>query len=305
MSRNQITETVRKRISGRQFYKCANKPDIDLKGLENYTCPMWNQMGDNKGSFDESGFDIDHIEEFSISQNNDDSNLQALCKSCHIVKTKRFMSGNKNKTIVRKSIAIADDDIEEVNEDDTDIDAEIEFDTDYINIDKKINNQEDRLSNGMKFIIWFIDENYYSILPPYKISSRSIKNAYQTWCTENDVQYNSSQLIYELEKIGISKPKQLRLAGKKKFCCIINPSKIRDKIRKYIKDPKWNYDFDQEKDKYSDTECDSDASNSDTESISTVSTTSKYKTKSKVKTSKAKARLKVKSNVSPIRICLG
>lgn len=98
MSRLFLTESVKKRICGKQYYKCANKPGLNLTGLELYICPLWNQNGDNKGSFDESGYNIDHIEEFSINQNNDESNLQALCIMCHAVKTKRFLSNSMSKS---------------------------------------------------------------------------------------------------------------------------------------------------------------------------------------------------------------
>lgn len=86
-----ITEAMKRYIAGKQYYKCANKPFTEkYKSLENYNCPLW-EKSENKGSFDQSGFEIDHINEFSISQNNTEENLQALCKSCHSVKTKKFL----------------------------------------------------------------------------------------------------------------------------------------------------------------------------------------------------------------------
>ena len=87
----KVTESVKKRIAGKQFYTCGNKPHSNLKGLENYLCPLW-QKSIKSGSFDESGYEIDHIQEFAISGNDSEDNLQALCKSCHSVKTKRFMN---------------------------------------------------------------------------------------------------------------------------------------------------------------------------------------------------------------------
>src|ERR1044071_8411257 len=96
MTSRNVSEATKKNIAGKQFYKCANKPGISLRGLANYECPLWNKNGENKGSFDESGYEIDHIKEYSISKNDNIKNLQALCKMCHIVKTKRFgMSKNK------------------------------------------------------------------------------------------------------------------------------------------------------------------------------------------------------------------
>lgn len=95
MSR-RITNATRKKIAGRQSYKCANRPKSNLKGLENYKCPLW-QKQEDRGSFDESGFEIDHIIEHCLTADDSDDNLQALCKSCHNVKTKRFNSESKRQ----------------------------------------------------------------------------------------------------------------------------------------------------------------------------------------------------------------
>lgn len=92
MTSRNISESVKKRVAGKQYYKCANDPKSDTRGLENYECPLWAKKGDNKGCFDESGYDIDHIKEYSKTKNNSEKNLQALCKSCHSVKTKRFLN---------------------------------------------------------------------------------------------------------------------------------------------------------------------------------------------------------------------
>ena len=72
MSRT-ISEATKKRIAGIQYYKCKNSPGSNLKGLENFNCPLW-KVTDHPGSFTESGYDIDHIEELSISSNNSVSN---------------------------------------------------------------------------------------------------------------------------------------------------------------------------------------------------------------------------------------
>jgi len=88
----KLTDAIKKRIAGNQYFKCANSPDITLKGLGKYKCPLWEKHGIIKGSFDASGYDIDHIIEFSITGNDSDENLQALCPSCHRVKTGIFLS---------------------------------------------------------------------------------------------------------------------------------------------------------------------------------------------------------------------
>lgn len=75
MVKRKIPESIKKRVAGRQRYTCAT--------ISNYTCPL------NKMPFDESGYEIDHIKELRHGGTNDISNLQALCPSCHRVKTLR------------------------------------------------------------------------------------------------------------------------------------------------------------------------------------------------------------------------
>jgi hypothetical protein len=86
--RKSIPVSIQKRLD-EKYKQCANHPD-DNK-IKDYDCPMWIIYG---GYFDESGYEIDHIDEFSKTRNNDFENLQLLCHSCHAVKTKLFM---KNK----------------------------------------------------------------------------------------------------------------------------------------------------------------------------------------------------------------
>ena len=79
MVKRKVSESVKKQVAGRQRYTCAT--------ISNYTCPM------NKKPFDESGYEIDHIQELRHGGSNDIANLQALCPSCHRVKTTRNSSG--------------------------------------------------------------------------------------------------------------------------------------------------------------------------------------------------------------------
>ena len=87
-TRTTITQKKKDIIITRQHNKCANTPYNPAINLFDYKCPFWIY---NYGNFDKSGYDIDHIEEFSITQNNELENLQALCHNCHAVKTKKFM----------------------------------------------------------------------------------------------------------------------------------------------------------------------------------------------------------------------
>ena len=94
MSR-RLTQAQKKFIAGEQRFKCNNRPNSTLIGLDEYECPLWKAGGEDKGIFDASGYDIDHITEWSISKDDSLNNLQALCISCHKVKTKKFMMNKK------------------------------------------------------------------------------------------------------------------------------------------------------------------------------------------------------------------
>lgn len=72
----KVSDSQKKRVAGRQRYRCA-------ASVSNYSCPL------NGEPFDESGYEIDHIQELRDGGSNDISNLQALCPMCHRVKTTR------------------------------------------------------------------------------------------------------------------------------------------------------------------------------------------------------------------------
>lgn len=95
-----VTVSVKKQVAGRQSFKCANNPKNKLRGLHDYLCPLWITTGSNRGCFDESGYEIDHITEHCLTGNDNITNLQALCSSCHKVKTKRF--NQTNRKIINK-----------------------------------------------------------------------------------------------------------------------------------------------------------------------------------------------------------
>lgn len=89
-----LTGTQKKNVVSRQSYKCANKPGSNC--IKDYECPIWKSRD---GIFDESGYEIDHIIEFSVGGSDELENCQALCLCCHRVKTIRFLiNRNKQKT---------------------------------------------------------------------------------------------------------------------------------------------------------------------------------------------------------------
>jgi hypothetical protein len=47
MSR-KVTESLKKKVAGKQFFKCANKPGSNLKRLEDYQCPLWKISGEDQ-----------------------------------------------------------------------------------------------------------------------------------------------------------------------------------------------------------------------------------------------------------------
>jgi len=75
-NRPQISSERKLYVAGSQHFKCAGDPSF---------CPMWKLNG---GSFDISGFEIDHVEPWHKSYRNDRAILQALCHSCHALKTR-------------------------------------------------------------------------------------------------------------------------------------------------------------------------------------------------------------------------
>ena len=88
---------VKKAVLEKQGFKCANNPFVKQLIMQGYECLLWRFNG---GSFDEAGYEFDHIDEYSITFNNNVSNIQALCPNCHSVKTKNFM---KNKGLFTSS----------------------------------------------------------------------------------------------------------------------------------------------------------------------------------------------------------
>jgi 5-methylcytosine-specific restriction endonuclease McrA len=85
MSKRKVTESVKKSVAAKQDFKCANFPGSNI--ISDYEC-VYHQC--RSGTFDEAGYEIDHVVEFSETQDDKISNLQALCIPCHRVKTTRF-----------------------------------------------------------------------------------------------------------------------------------------------------------------------------------------------------------------------
>ena len=80
---------------------------IKINGFDNsvkdYNCPLWQKSSD-KGIFGEEKYHIDHILELADGGTDSKDNLQALCLSCHTVKTSRNKSIRKNN--IKKKVKI-------------------------------------------------------------------------------------------------------------------------------------------------------------------------------------------------------
>jgi len=99
----KVTESMKKYIAGKQHYQCANKPGSNIPGVDGYECPLWKSTDQERGNFDASGFEIDHKEEHCINHDDSLENLQALCKMCHSVKTKKFMMTRNTIQAMKKN----------------------------------------------------------------------------------------------------------------------------------------------------------------------------------------------------------
>ncbi len=97
MSR-KLTKSQKESVAARQHFKCA-------KTIPDYSCPLW-ERENNKGSFGEEKYNIDHVIEVADGGNDDLDNLQALCLSCHAVKTKRNKAIRAKNARNKKSIKI-------------------------------------------------------------------------------------------------------------------------------------------------------------------------------------------------------
>ena len=133
MTIRRLTRIQKENIAARQYFKCA-------QSVHNYNCPIWARE-EHKGSFGPEKYQIDHITELWEGGTDDESNLQALCLSCHRVKTDR----NAKKRAKYKSDAKKNSDtknakklekpyfeieIKEESEIEEDSDTEIEEDSD-------------------------------------------------------------------------------------------------------------------------------------------------------------------------------
>ena len=179
-----VALSLKKKIAAKQNYKCANSQNKELAGLENYKCLLWQITGPNQGIFDESGYEIDHILEKSISNDDAEENLQALCVGCHRVKTTRFNSKikkNSKKTVPKQTkpkTSQTNHKISRINS----------FDEGNFSKISRINSFDEGNFSKISRINSF-DEGNFS-----KISSESSSSSYST--SEEDIVKNCHNLMH-------------------------------------------------------------------------------------------------------------
>ena len=103
MNSNYISKQTEQFILLKQNNKCANRPFAPALNLHDYPCYQWKF---NYGDFNESGYIIHHINEFSLSEDNSIANIQALCPNCYAVKLKRFNKQKKHFTTSQLAIGM-------------------------------------------------------------------------------------------------------------------------------------------------------------------------------------------------------
>jgi 5-methylcytosine-specific restriction endonuclease McrA len=92
---NQFTQSDKNIIQKRQLHKCANLPGSDFEKKYDYQC-LLHSHPERDGNFGIEGCEIDHILPISLGGSSEIVNGQALCLSCHRVKS-NFENKNRFK----------------------------------------------------------------------------------------------------------------------------------------------------------------------------------------------------------------
>ena len=105
----KVSESTDDLIAGRQWFRCANSPGSNLYSLKGYLCPLWRIETDEKGRFDEAGYDIDYIGEFSLIDGDESHDLHAICKMCYGVKKNRLMLERARLKQIKREQSVEND----------------------------------------------------------------------------------------------------------------------------------------------------------------------------------------------------
>lgn len=116
--------------------------------------------------------------------------------------------------------------------------AQSTYETDYKREQKMSN-----WSNGVKFIIEYIGHAYNGLINSPKISAIKLNDAFQKWCSQQGSRCQINAFHTQIRQIDIEKPSRHTIGNVRIMCYIIDPIKIRQKIRDFLKNEKWDYDF--------------------------------------------------------------
>jgi hypothetical protein len=161
-----ISEKVKKQILKNQKGKCANEPGSNLFRIGDFPCPLW-KLKEYNGTFNEAGYEFDHVIEHCKTNDNSISNLQALCPFCHSFKTKEFRKEDveERRSRIDKDFLKNDNDLSnELSDSTSNESAENTFNSEYLGLDiqKKINlknNNVKKISDNVSntFILEFLN----------------------------------------------------------------------------------------------------------------------------------------------------
>lgn len=105
--------------------------------------------------------------------------------------------------------------------------------------EQKLNN----LGSGIQFIIDYIQDNFNKVENKDNfILKEDISSSFSNYCCENGTKYKLSTLKTQLNKIDI-KYQRKRINNERGLYYIINTHIIEQRIKKYIKDDKWQFIF--------------------------------------------------------------
>lgn len=96
MRTRKLTASQKKTVAGNQNFKCANILGSSFQSKYDFECILWSNPK-RLGAFGKEGYEIDHIIEFAEGGADSIENCQALCLSCHRVKTQQYTQAKRKR----------------------------------------------------------------------------------------------------------------------------------------------------------------------------------------------------------------
>jgi len=108
----------------------------------------------------------------------------------------------------------------------------------------KRSQKEANLPKGIKFLIEWIQGNYDEAKDTdLKIASKTLCNAYSAWCEDGYGSYHKGSFLTQIARIGIDKPRPLRLDGARTYCFKLNIHRVQESLREFLKDPEFSFEW--------------------------------------------------------------